>query len=148
MHRISLLKRNKFKRLLRFGLYTSLIFTIIFFIDTNDFYLEQVFFGFLFGILIGLLEEITSHRRYVNVSLPLQFLVKFFGILFIIAILMAVVMVIHDLRHDDLYNYVRQSHVSSPPILSLIVAFTVITYFQIEKLIGKNMLINYLKGYN
>lgn len=146
MARISLLKRNKIKRLLRYGLYTSLVFTLIFFIDTSTLYFSQVFFGFIFGILVGLLEDFTSHRRYTNISLPLQFLVKILGIILIVIMLTSIIMMIHNLRPDDLYRYVRQSEVSSPLVLALVVAFTVMTYFQIEKLIGKNMLINYLNG--
>ena len=84
MPKIGALKKNKLKRLFRFGFYTSLLFTAIFFIDTNDFYPEQVIHGFVFGVLVGILEEITSHRRYVNISLTLQFLIKVFGIVLIV----------------------------------------------------------------
>lgn len=146
MPKISILKKNKIKKLLRFGLYTSLIFTVIFYIDTNDFYISQVFIGFVFGIFIGLLEEITSHRRYVTVSLPLQFLVKFLGIILIAFIMLSVILLIYDLKPEDIRTFAQRKEVSSPLILAFIVAFAVITYFQIEKLIGKNMLANYLKG--
>lgn len=146
MPKISILKKNKIKKLFRFGLYTSLIFTVILFIDTKDFYISQVIVGFVFGVLIGLLEEITSHRRYVTTSLRLQFLVKFLGIVFIVFVMVSVMLVIHDLKAEDLKTLIKQKEISSPLILSFIVAFTVMTYFQIEKLIGKNMLANYLKG--
>lgn len=146
MPKISILKKNKIKKLFRFGLYTSLIFTVILFIDTKDFFISQVIVGFVFGVLIGLLEEITSHRRYVTTSLRLQFLVKFFGIVFIVFVMVSVMLVIHDLKAEDLKTLIKQKEISSPLILSFIVAFTVMTYFQIEKLIGKNMLANYLKG--
>ena len=147
MPKIGALKINKLKRLLRFGLYTSLIFTAIFFIDTNEFYPEQIIFGFIFGIFVGLLEEITAHRRYVKISLPLQFLIKVFGIILIVNIMLISLVVFHpEVQFETLRGFLRQKEVSSPLILSLIVAFTVITYFQVEKLIGKNMLANYLKG--
>lgn len=146
MPKISILKKNKIKKLFRFGLYTSLIFTVILFIDTKDFFISQVIVGFVFGVLIGLLEEITSHRRYVTTSLRLQFLVKFLGIVFIVFVMVSVMLVIHDLKAEDLKTLIKQKEISSPLILSFIVAFTVMTYFQIEKLIGKNMLANYLKG--
>ena len=109
MPKISILKKNKIKKLLRFGLYTSLIFTVIFYIDTNDFYISQVFIGFVFGIFIGLLEEITSHRRYVTVSLPLQFLVKFLGIILIAFIMLSVILLIYDLKPEDIKNFARRN---------------------------------------
>ena len=116
-------------------------------IDTNDFYITQIFIGFIYGILVGLLEEFTSHRRYITVSLPLQFLIKVLGMVLIITIMLASLIFIHPgVEFEDIRAFVRQKEVSSPLILAIIVAFTVITYFQIEKLIGKNMLSNYLKG--
>jgi len=147
MPKIGVLKKNKLKRLFRFGFYSSLLFTAIFFIDTNDFYREQVVMGFIFGVLVGILEEITSHRRYVNISLPLQFLIKVFGIILIINFTLVTLVVIHpDVEFENIRDFLKQKEVSSPLILSLVVAFTVITYFQVEKLIGRNMLSNYLKG--
>jgi len=147
MHKIGVLKKNKLKRLCRFGFYTSLLFTAIFFIDTNEFYIAQVFLGFIFGVLVGLLEEITSHRRYVTISLPLQFLIKIVGIVFIVNLMLVILVGIHpQVKFEDIKAFLQQKEVSSPLILSLVVAFAVITYFQIEKLIGKNMLANYLKG--
>jgi adenylate cyclase len=143
---ISILKKNRLKRLLRFGLYTSLLFTIIFYIDTNDFHVSQLVLGFIFGVLVGILEEITSHRKYVTVSLPIQFLVKFFGIILITMGLMSLVFMYYHLSVEDLRTHIRQKEVSSPLVLSFIVSFVIMTYFQIEKLIGKNMLANYLKG--
>ena len=147
MRHIGALKKSKLKRLFRFGFYTSLIFTTVFFLDTNDFHPIQIFIGFAFGIMVGLLEEITSHRRYVNISLPLQFLIKVTGIILIVLILMTGLVVLHPgVEFENIRAFMRQKEVSSPLVISLLVAFTVITYFQIEKLIGKNMLANYLKG--
>lgn len=147
MPKIGALKRNKLKRLFRFGFYTSLLFSAIFYIDTNDFYLEQVINGFFFGVLVGILEEMTSHRRYTNISLTLQFLIKIFGIVLIVIFMMVMLVVMHPgIEFENVKEFLQQKEVSSPLILSLIVAFTIITYFQVEKLIGKNMLTNYLKG--
>lgn len=147
MPKIGVLKKNKLKKLFRFGFYTSLLFTAIFFIDTNDFYIEQVINGFVFGILIGILEEITSHRRYVNISLTLQFFIKIFGIILIVNIMLVSLVFFHpEVEFESIREFLRQKEVSSPLILSLVIAFTVITYFQVEKLIGKNMLTNYLRG--
>ena len=147
MSKIGVLKRNTLKRLFRFGFYTSLLFTAIFYLDTNDFYLVQVFIGFIYGVLVGLLEEITSHRRYISISLPLQFLIKVIGMILIVAVmLLTLVMLNPDIQFEHIRAFYQQKEVSSPLVLAIIVAFTVITYFQVEKLIGKNMLSNYLKG--
>ena len=147
MPTIGVLKKNKLKRLFRFGIYTSLLFSIIFYIDTNIFYLAQVFIGFIYGVLVGLLEEITSHRRYVTVSLPFQFLIKVIGMGLILALLLICLVVLHpEVQFEDLIKFFQRKEVTSPLFLAIVVAFTVITYFQIEKLIGKNMLKNYLKG--
>lgn len=147
MPKIGVLKKNKLKRLFRFGFVTSILFTVIFYIDTNDFYIIQVVIGFIYGILVGLMEEITSHRRYINISLPLQFLIKVLGIVFIITLLMVCLVTIHpEVEFSDIRGFIQQKEVSSPLILAIIVAFTVITYFQVEKLVGRNMLSNYLKG--
>lgn len=144
---ISVLKKNTLKRLFRFGLATSILFTAIFYIDTNDFYVGQVIIGFIYGVLVGLMEEITSHRRYISVSLPLQFLIKVLGMVFIVNLMLTSLVLLHpDIEFEDIGAFIKQKEVSSPLILSIIVAFSVITYFQIEKLIGKNMLTNYLKG--
>ena len=51
-----------------------------------------------------------------------------------------------NVEFEDIRAFVRQKEVSSPLVLALIVSFTVITYFQVERLVGKNMLSNYLKG--
>jgi len=147
MPKIGVLKKNKLIKLFRFGFYTSFIFTSIFFIDINVFHPILIMVGFIFGILVGLLEEITSHRRYVHISLPLQFLLKIFGIILIVILLLVGLVVFHpEVEFENLRNFMKQKEVTSPMILSLVVAFTVITYFQVEKLIGKNMLANYLKG--
>lgn len=124
-----------------------MLFTVIFFIDTNDFYVAQVIMGFFFGVLVGIMEEITAQRRYVNISLPLQFVIKIFAIVLIISLMMTLLVGIHpEVEFEDLRAFLKQKEVSSPIVLSIIVAFTIITYFQIEKLIGKNMLSNYLRG--
>jgi len=147
MPRVGVLKKNKLKSLFRFGFYTSLLFTAIFFIDTNTFYPEQVIMGFVFGVMVGMLEEITSHRKYVKISLALQFLIKFFGIVLIVNIMIVVLVFTHPgIEFENIRGILQQKEVSSPLILALVIAFTVITYFQVEKLIGKNMLANYLKG--
>jgi len=144
---ISVLKKNTLKRLFRFGLATSVIFTAIFYIDTNSFYAPQVVIGFIYGVLVGLLEEITSHRRYITVSLPIQFMIKAFGIILIVNLMLVTMVVIHpEIEFEHIGAFIKRKEVSSPLLLSIVVAFTVITYFQIEKLVGKNMLINYLKG--
>jgi len=145
--KLGILKINKLKKLFRFGFFTSLVFTLIFFLDTNDFHPIQIVVGFIFGILLGLLEEVTAHRRYVNISLRLQFLIKLAGILFIVTLLLVGLVVFHpDIEFENLRAFMKQKEVTNPLILSLVVASTVITYFQVEKLIGKNMLANYLKG--
>ena len=147
MRKIGALKKNKLKRLLRFGFYTSLIFTFVFFLDTNYFNPTQIAVGFVFGILVGLLEEITSHRRYVKISLSLQFVIKFTGIILIVLVLLAGLVVFHpEVEFENIRDFLKQKEVSNPLIIALLVAFTVITFFQIEKLVGKNMLANYLKG--
>ena len=126
MPKIGALKRNKLKRLFRFGFYTSLLFSAIFYIDTNDFYLEQVINGFFFGVLVGILEEMTSHRRYTNISLTLQFLIKIFGIVLIVIFMMVMLVVMHPgIEFENVKEFLQQKEVSSPLILSLIVAFTI-----------------------
>jgi adenylate cyclase len=147
---ISILKKNRFKRLLRFGLLTSLIFFTIFYIDTKRFYPSQMIDGFIFGILIGIVEEITGHRKFVSISLPLQFLTKLIGIVIIIAILAVLfifkMMIIKGVGFQSVINHWGEREFTGPLITAFVVAITVSTYFQIEKLVGKNMLINYLKG--
>ena len=147
---ISILKKNRFIRLLRFGLLASLIFFTIFYIDTKRFYPSQMIDGFLFGILIGIVEEITGHRKLVSISLPLQFLIKLVGITLIIAILAVFflfkIMIIKGVDLQSVINHWGEREFTGPLITAFVVAFTVSTYFQIEKLVGKNMLFNYLKG--
>ncbi|MDZ7605493.1 MAG: hypothetical protein U5K79_07870 [Cyclobacteriaceae bacterium] len=69
-----LLAFNKLIRLLRFGLYSCVFFGLIFYISTNRVILPQLITGFLFGVLIGLLEELTYHRKIVGLSLPKRYL--------------------------------------------------------------------------
>ena len=150
MGKISLLKKNKIIKLLRFGLYTSVIFTIIFFIDNKAFYFPQLISGFVFGVMVGILEELTAHRKFVSISLPLQFLLKLVG-LFLILFLMTTTMVasvvaINEIDIHVFLYHLREKEISTPIISAILVAFGVSTYFQIEKLIGKNLLKNYLKG--
>ncbi len=147
---ISILKKNKLKRLLRFGLLTSLIFFTIFYIDTKRFYPSQMIDGFIFGILIGIVEEITGNRKIASISLPIQFLIKMIGIVTIIAILAVFfifkIMLIKGIDFQSVINHWAERGFSGRLITAFVVAFTVSTYFQIEKLVGKNMLFNYLKG--
>jgi len=150
MPRISILKKNKIKRLLRFGLYTSLFFALIFFIDTNKFFPSQLISGFIFGLLVGILEEITSHRRFVSISIQLQFIIKLAGILFIILLLASVLILsfylFHNIDFKQIWAHMGEKEITSPIVSALLVATGVSTYFQIERLVGKNMLKNYLKG--
>jgi adenylate cyclase len=151
MPRISIIKKNKINRLLRFGVYSSLFFSLIFFIDTNKFYFPQLFSGFLFGVMVGILEEVTAHRKFSSISLPLQFLIKLASIFFIIFLLSSIIILSLYLFHEGfeftwMWKHLGEKEVSSPIISALFVAFGVSTYFQIERLVGKNMLINYLQG--
>ena len=150
MPKISILKKNKIKKLLRFGLYTSLFFALIFFIDTNKFYFPQLIIGFIFGVLVAILEELATHRKFISISLPLQFLIKILGILFIIFVLSSVLILslvtYRDIDFSIIWSHFKEKEVSSPIISALLVAFSVSTYFQIEKLVGRNLLHNYLKG--
>ena len=152
MTSISITKRNKIVRLLRFGIYTSLIFTTIYYIDTNKIHFHQFVTGFVYGFLLGILEEITSHRRFDSISLAIQVAIKFFGILLIL-FLMGLIMWLIFPRPDNLpvdnktvMDHLKEMHFMSPLISAFAVALVVSTYFQIEKLVGKNMLINYLRG--
>ncbi len=150
MVKISILKKNKLIRLLRFGLFSSLFFALIFFIDTRQFYFQQLIMGFVFGMLVGLLEEITAHRKFVSISLPLQFLIKILGITSIIIILSSILILsfvtIEEIDLNVILSHFKEKEISSPILSAFLVAITVSTYFQIEKLIGANRLMNYLKG--
>jgi adenylate cyclase len=134
--------------LLRYGLYTSAIFLLIVYIDTNQLFLPLIGPGFIFGVLIGILEEITNHRKIVNISLPLQFLFKISGIFFIIFLFSFILMLIKSAEFDlsFFWRHLKENQATSPIISAFVVATAVTTYFQIERLIGRNLLKNYLKG--
>ena len=149
MASVGILNRHKFYKLLRFGLYTSLIFALIFYIDTNKFYQLQLLSGFIFGVVLGLLEELTNSRKFVSLSLPLQYFYKTIGYLSIITIVTFWPILLHfnisEITLDTiLENF--QDRRKNVLISAMLVAISVSTYFQIEKLVGKTMLINYLRG--
>jgi len=152
MASISITKRNKIVRLIRFGIYTSLIFATIYYIDTNRIHFHQFVIGFVYGVLLGILEEITSHRRFDSISLAMQFAIKFLGILIILALMTSVLWLIIPRptvvspEQIKAWEQMKEMHFISPLLSALLVAFAVSTYFQIEKLVGKNVLINYLRG--
>ncbi len=148
MPKISILKRNKIKRLFRYGFYTSSIFILIAYLDTKQLFLPLIGPGFIFGILLGIMEEITSHRKLNNVSLPLQLLIKISGIFFIISLLTFILVLLKspDFTFTNLWRHLSDHHLISPIVSAFVVSFAVSTYFQIERLVGKNVLKNYLKG--
>jgi len=149
MHKLSILKRNRLKRLVRYGFYTSAIFVLIAFVDTKQFFLPLIGPGFVFGILLGILEEITAHKKIMSISLPLQFLIKIVGIIFIILLLAITILVIlkkPGTNFNDLWSNLNDHHLVSPIISAFVVSIAVSTYFQIERLVGKNLLKNYLQG--
>lgn len=149
---ISITKRNKLVRMVRFGIYTSLIFATIYYIDTNKIHYHQIVTGFVYGFLLGILEEIASHRRFDSISLALQFAIKFIGILIILFIISMVWwLIIPRTEHvseqqKEVWERMKEMHFLSPLISAFAVAIVVSTYFQIEKLVGKNVLNNYLRG--
>ncbi len=148
MPKISILKKVKLKRLFRYGLYTSSIFLLITFIDTNHLFLPLLGPGFIFGVLIGLMEEITNHRKIISISLPLQFLLKVSGIFFVIFLFSLFLMLIKSPEYNFsyLWSHLKENRLTSPIISAVVVSFAVSTYFQIERLVGKNLLKNYLRG--
>lgn len=146
MPRISILKRNKLKRIFRFGFFASLIFTLIFYIDADQFRPSQLALGFVFGVLIGVLEDMTSNRRYSQISLPLQFLIKILGIVIITFGTMSLGVLFFHFHDEDIRSLIQDKELTNPLFLAFIVSTVIMTYFQTEKLVGKKMLINYLKG--
>ncbi|MDZ7606939.1 MAG: adenylate/guanylate cyclase domain-containing protein [Cyclobacteriaceae bacterium] len=139
-------------RLIRFGIYTSLIFATIYYIDTNKIHYNQIIIGFIYGFLLGVLEEITSHRRFDSINLALQFAIKVAGILFILFLISAGIWMIfprpinRPVDDKTVWEHLKELHFLSPLLSAFAVALIVSTYFQIEKLVGKNMLNNYLRG--
>jgi len=150
MPKIGVLKINKFFKLLRFGLYFSLIFGLIFYIDTNRFYPIQLLSGFVFGVIIGILEEFTNQRKFNSLSLPIQYLLKITGFLGIILIGVFLPTLAHhelnEISFEMILDSFQETKKASIIISAFVVTFIVSTYFQIEKLVGRNMLRNYLKG--
>ena len=152
MASLSITKRNKLIGLIRFGIYTSLIFAIIYYIDTNKVHYIQITTGFVYGFLLGILEEIASHRRFDTISLSLQFAIKFIGILIILVIILATFWLImprpaqSPVDQKTVWEHLKDMHFISPLISAFAVAIVVSTYFQIERLVGKNVLNNYLRG--
>jgi len=148
MHKIGILKWNKLKRLVRYGFYTSAIFLLIAFVDTKQVFLPLIVPGFIFGMLLGILEEITAHRKITSISLPLQFLIKILGIIVIISLLTfsLAFMRAPDFSFEKFWSHLSENHLISPIISAFVVSFAVTTYFQIERLVGKNLLKNYLQG--
>ncbi len=141
---------NKLNRLLRFGIFSCVLFGLIFYIDTNGFYFLQLAMGFFFGIAFGTIEEITNHRKITSLSLPSQYLLKFAGFLLILFIITFwTIYMRYSLTAIDgelLKAVFNERRLTSLFISAFVVGSTVSVYFQIEKLVGKNMLTNYLKG--
>jgi len=136
--------------LLRFGWYTSFLFILLMYLSYQKLSFQQAIVGFIFGVMVGILEELTAHRKFVNLSIILQFTYKILAIIFIIN-LIAVVLILsnipfHDISFKDLWDQFQLKEIYSTIIFGLVVAFTVSAYFQIERLVGKNLLLNYLKG--
>jgi len=150
MARIGILNRNKILKLLRFGLYTSLIFAIIFYIDTNKFFWFQLVSGFIFGMIVGVLEELTNSRKFISFSLPLQYFLRISGFLFILSIVVVTPMLFYknlsEINFEVIITHFKERRIMSILISATLVTISVSTYFQIEKLVGKNMLSNYLRG--
>ena len=150
MTKSGILRLNKLNRLLRFGLYSCLFFGLIFYIDTNQVRIFQLLTGFLFGVSVGILEELTTYRRIVALSLPVQYLIKVAGLIFIIAFVAIRAITVHyswaEIDIDLILNGFRERRIFDILISAIIVALTISMYFQMEKLVGKNMLFKYLKG--
>lgn len=106
--------------------------------------------GFVFGMMVGILEEIASHRRILSISLPLQFAFKLIGIFFILFFISSILtlsfVTFSEVEFDTILSHLKQKEISSSIISSFFVALMVSGYFQIERLIGTNLLINYLSG--
>jgi adenylate cyclase len=147
---ISILKQRKILFLTRFGIFTAFLFGIVFYIETKKVILPQLATGFVFGVMLGILEDITSHRKFVSASLPLQFLLKLFGIFLILLVISSVLtlsfVTFNEVDLKTIWSHITGKHISGAVISSFFVAITVSTYFQIERLIGQKLLINYLSG--
>jgi adenylate cyclase len=150
MLKVNILQQNKIKRLLRFGLYTTAVFAVIFYITTNTIFIPHIISSFVYGVLLGVLEEISNHRRILALSLPLQFLFKIVGILLVFTLfsgaLIFTISSLTEIHVPDLIKQMQSRQLASPIISALAVAFVISTIFQIERLVGRNLLRNYLKG--
>ncbi len=141
---------NHLARLIRFGIYSSLFFGLIFYIDTNQIIPTQLLAGFLFGVSIGILDDLSYHRKVVSRSLAFQYTVKVVGL----AVMMAIVALraitvrtpIEEIDFQFIAEGFGERRIANYLMSAFIVAITISMYFQMEKLVGKNRLLNYLKG--
>lgn len=142
---------EKFKRLIRYGFFSSLLFGIIFYIDTHQVRVPQLITGFLFGILVGLLEELYMHKRIVSLTLPVQYILKSIGLVSLIILVALRAITVHhswdDITFDLIIKGFNERRIITFLISATIVAMAISMYFQMERLVGKDILINYFKGH-
>jgi multisubunit Na+/H+ antiporter MnhC subunit len=133
MLKVNILQQNKIKRLLRFGLYTTAVFAVIFYITTNTIFIPHIISSFVYGVLLGVLEEISNHRRILALSLPLQFLFKIVGILLVFTLfsgaLIFTISSLTEIHVPDLIKQMQSRQLASPIISALAVAFVISTIF-------------------
>jgi len=151
MGKSSIVIVNQVARLIRFGIYSSLFFGLIFYIDTNQIIPTQLLTGFLFGISIGILEDLSYHRKVVSRSRAFQYTIKVLGLIVLITIVAIRAIVkqtpIEEIDFRLIAEGFGERRIANYLMSAFIVAITISMYFQMEKLVGKNRLLNYLKGH-
>lgn len=141
---------EKIKRLVRYGLFSSVLFGLIFYVDTHQVRVPQLITGFIFGVLFGVLEELCMHKIIVALTLPRQYLIKLSGMAFLMILLAVRAITVHHAWEEITFGLIisgfSERRIVDFLISAIIVAMTISMYFQMERLIGKNMLMNYFKG--
>lgn len=142
---------HKFFKSIRYGVIAMIVvFVLDLYANPHDFHFLNDLLVFPIGIFIGFFSEFLIGKRFRKIYYPVQLIIEIIAIIlvttalfFIIAFILSFFL---DISLSNVLNYIRSDIYEVILVRAVIVSISVITFFQVERLLGRKTLARFLFG--
>lgn len=142
---------HKFFKSIRYGAIAMLVvFILDLYANPMDFHFLNDLLVFPIGVCVGFFSEFLIGRRFRRLYYPLQILLEIIAIMLVTTLLFLFAAYVFswfvELEFKTALNYTKSAAFQVILIRAVIVSIVVITFFQIERLLGRKTLSKFLFG--
>lgn len=142
---------HKFFKSIRYGAIAMIVvFILDLYSNPLDFHFLNDLLVFPIGVCIGFLSEFIIGRRFRRLYYPLQIFIEIIAITLITTLLFFFAAFLYsrfvELDYSTVLNYIQSDVYIVILARSIIVSIIVITFFQVERLLGRKTLSKFLFG--